>query len=77
MEYLIDLQNVSRVFGSYQALCDVTLRLRTGRIGLLGPNGAGKSTLLKILMGLLPASSGLGRVLDQPIAAGPSWRVHA
>ncbi|MCE9532929.1 MAG: ABC transporter ATP-binding protein [Planctomycetes bacterium] len=71
MEYLIHLDRVSRVFGSYQALCDVSLKLKPGRIGLLGPNGAGKSTLLKILMGLLPPSSGSGRVLDQPIAAGP------
>jgi len=71
MEYLIDLQNVSRVFGSYQALADVTLRLKPGRVGLLGPNGAGKSTLLKILMGLLQPSSGSGRVIDQQIGAGP------
>ena len=71
MDFLIDLQNVTRVFGSYQALVDVSLKLRPGRIGLLGPNGAGKSTLLKILMGLLPPSSGSGRVLDQQIASGP------
>jgi ABC-2 type transport system ATP-binding protein len=71
MDYLIDLDGVSRVFGSYQALVNVSLKLRPGRIGLLGPNGAGKSTLLKILMGLLPPSAGTGRVLDQAIAAGP------
>lgn len=71
MDYLIDLQNITRVFGSFQALVDVTLKLRPGRIGLLGPNGAGKSTLLKILMGLLPPSSGSGHVLDQSITAGP------
>lgn len=71
MDFLIDLDRVSRVFGSYQALCDVSLKLKPGRIGLLGPNGAGKSTLLKILMGLLPPSSGVGRVLDQPLASGP------
>src|SRR5437762_12211467 len=69
---LIDLRGVTRQFGSVTALRDVTLKLRPGRIGLLGPNGAGKSTLLKILMGLLPPSSGTGRVLDQPIAAGPN-----
>ena len=40
METLIDLRNLSRVFGNYQALCDVTLQLQPGRIGLLGPNGA-------------------------------------
>lgn len=60
---LVDLQQVTRWYGTHQALCDVTLRLQPGRIGLLGPNGAGKSTLLKILLGLLEPSSGSGRVL--------------
>jgi ABC-2 type transport system ATP-binding protein len=60
---LIALAGVSRWFGSFQALRDVTCRLPPGRIGLLGPNGAGKSTLLKILLGLLPPSSGGGQVL--------------
>src|SRR5207253_4139025 len=66
----IDLQDVSRSYGSQQALRDVTLRLEPGRIGLLGPNGAGKSTLLKILLGLLPPSSGSGRVLGLDLAEG-------
>ena len=60
---LIELDRVSRRYGSQHALRDVTVRLPPGRIGLLGPNGAGKSTLLKILLGLLPPSSGTGRVL--------------
>jgi len=61
---IIDLHDIGRSYGSFQALKDVTLQLEPGRIGLLGPNGAGKSTLLKILMGLLAPSSGSGRVLD-------------
>jgi ABC-2 type transport system ATP-binding protein len=64
---LIDLHHVSRWYGSFQALKDVTVRLPPGRIGLLGPNGAGKSTLLKILLGLLEPSSGTGSVLGQPL----------
>ena len=64
-EPLIELVNVRREFGPFVALHGVTLSLPAGRIGLLGPNGAGKSTLLKILMGLVPPTSGTGRVLNQ------------
>ena len=71
----IDLTNISRWYGKNQALIDVNLRLDIGRIGLLGPNGAGKSTLMKILLGLLPPSSGTGRVLDLDIrTAGVALR---
>src|SRR5689334_4035099 len=63
----IDLDGVSRSYGTQTALRDVSLHLESGRIGLLGPNGAGKSTLLKILLGLLPPSSGSGRVLDHEL----------
>src|SRR5437868_14484404 len=59
----IDLEKVSRWYGTHQALKDVSLHLEPGRIGLLGPNGAGKSTFLKILLGLLPPSSGEGSIL--------------
>jgi ABC-2 type transport system ATP-binding protein len=65
----IYLDRVSRWYGPFQALRDVSLCLQPGRIGLLGPNGAGKSTLLKILLGLLPPSSGAGRVLGQDLAS--------
>lgn len=60
---LIALDQIRREFGKFTALHDVNLRLWPGRIGLLGPNGAGKSTLLKIIMGLLPPTSGQGAVL--------------
>ncbi len=64
----IELTNISRTFGQTQALIDINLKLEVGRIGLLGPNSAGKSTLMKILLGLLPPSSGTGRVLDHDLA---------
>lgn len=72
-ESLIHLSNVTRRFGDNIALNDVTLDLKPGRIGLLGPNGAGKSTLLKLLMGMLPPSSGVGTVLGLPLGA---WRLR-
>src|SRR5437870_13638617 len=66
MDFIV-LDHISRWYGAQQALKDVTLSLGSGRIGLLGPNGAGKSTLLKILLGLLPPSSGTGSVLGHAL----------
>ncbi len=66
----LDLQQLSRDYGTHQALVGVTLRLEPGRIGLLGPNGAGKSTLMKILLGMLPPSSGGGQVLGLDVRTG-------
>src|SRR4051794_4842342 len=77
---LISLTDLGRTFGGVTALEGVTLALPPGRVGLLGPNGAGKSTLLKILMGLIPPTSGTGRVLDQDLGgdrdAAGNWRLR-
>lgn len=80
MTSLIELTAVTRTFGAFVALADITLSLPPGRIGLLGPNGAGKSTLLKLLMGLLPPTSGTGRVLDEQLGgdrdSAGNWRLR-
>jgi ABC-2 type transport system ATP-binding protein len=67
---LIHLDQVSHWYGPHQALSNVSFTLRQGRTGLLGPNGAGKSTLLKLLLGLMPPSSGRGQVLGWDIDGG-------
>ncbi len=55
----IEVRSVSRDFGRFRALADVSLAVRPGEIyGLLGPNGSGKSTLIRILCGLLTPSQG-------------------
>jgi ABC-2 type transport system ATP-binding protein len=67
---LLELRGLSRSYGKFQALADINLSLPPGRIGLLGPNGAGKSSLLKILLGLIPPSSGTGMVLGRELGKG-------
>ena len=53
--------------GGVTALDDLTLALEPGIIGLVGANGAGKSTLLRILLGLLPPTSGGATVLGYDV----------
>ena len=56
---MITLEHVTKRYGSFKALEDVSLSIPQGQVlGLLGPNGAGKTTLLNILTGCLAPSSG-------------------
>jgi ABC-2 type transport system ATP-binding protein len=72
---LIELEGITLRYGKLEALRGITLRLPPGRTGLLGPNGAGKSSLLKVLMGLVPPTSGTGTVLGHDLStAGPELR---
>ena len=56
---MVEVQQLSRFYGSFCALDNVSFSLREGEtVGLLGLNGAGKSTALKMLAGLLTPSRG-------------------
>ena len=64
----ISIQNVSRRFGSFQALDDVTLDVPSGSLtALLGPSGSGKTTLLRIVAGLESADSGSVLFQDEDV----------
>src|SRR5580765_6372737 len=56
---IIELRDISKSFGSVQALTDVDLEVHRGEVvALVGDNGAGKSTLIKIVAGIHGADSG-------------------
>src|SRR5438034_3169668 len=56
---LIEVQHVSKIFGSVIALKDISMSVQAGEVMcLLGDNGAGKSTLIKILSGVHQPSEG-------------------
>ena len=55
----IEINGISKRFGSVQAVSDLSFEVEAGRVtGFLGPNGAGKSTTLRILLGLVHADGG-------------------
>ena len=56
---MIEVSHVSRYFGSFSAVNDVSFSIPTGQIvGLLGPNGAGKTTTMRMITGYLAPSEG-------------------
>ena len=60
---MIEVEHLSKIYGSTTAITDVTFSVEPGEIlGFLGPNGAGKTTTMRILAGYLPATSGTVKI---------------
>ena len=70
-EQVIVARNLTRRFGDFTAVDDVSFTIERGEIfGFVGSNGCGKTTTMKMLTGLLPASSGEALLFGQAVDAG-------
>lgn len=69
MEYALEALNISKSYGNYKALNDVTIQVPKGSIyGLLGPNGAGKTSLIRIINQITLPDEGLIKLNGEPLA---------
>ena len=68
MQTAIELTHVSKAFGKFQAVQDLSFRVPAGTMfGLLGPNGAGKTTSIRMIMNITAPDSGQIQVLGRPM----------
>ncbi|MBX3666328.1 MAG: ABC transporter ATP-binding protein [Burkholderiales bacterium] len=68
MTHAIEVSDVTKRYGSLQALAGVSLCVEPGEFfGLLGPNGAGKTTLISILAGLVRPDGGTVRIMGHDV----------
>ncbi|MDR1827933.1 MAG: ATP-binding cassette domain-containing protein, partial [Methylobacteriaceae bacterium] len=64
MDYLLEMNGITKMFGSFKAVDNVTLKVKRGEtLSLCGENGSGKSTLMKVLSGLYPYGDWDGEIL--------------
>ncbi|NHA67625.1 ATP-binding cassette domain-containing protein [Phycicoccus sp. CMS6Z-2] len=74
---MISVDHVTKRYGAFTALDDVSFEARPGRVtGFLGPNGAGKTTAMRVVAGLTPATTGRATVLGRPYATLPNPGRH-
>ncbi|MBJ8029191.1 ABC transporter ATP-binding protein [Bacillus cereus group sp. N21] len=68
MEYVIEMNNITKVFPGIVANDNITLQVKQGEIhALLGENGAGKSTLMNVLFGLYQPEQGEIKIKGNPV----------
>ncbi|MEM1573648.1 MAG: ABC transporter ATP-binding protein [Candidatus Methanomethylicaceae archaeon] len=65
MEFAIEIDGLTKKFGNFKAVDNLSLKVKIGEIfGLLGPNGAGKTTTIRMLCGLMRPSEGSIRIYE-------------
>jgi ribose transport system ATP-binding protein len=76
-DIILQAEGVSKAFPGVQALDDVSITLRSGRLtALLGENGAGKSTLMNVIAGVLPADAGEVRLAGEVVRFSNPREAH-
>lgn len=74
---MIELENVSRSYGSKKAVENLNLSIPSGELfAFLGPNGAGKTTTIKMMVGLLQPSAGVIRVQGHDVVTAARMAAH-
>lgn len=69
---MIEVQRLTKRYGTTTAVDDVTFRVEPGEVlGFLGPNGAGKTTTMRVLTGYMPASEGRAIVAGYDVSEQP------
>ena len=73
---MLEIDDLSAAYGSFQALFGVSLRVDPGEaVGVIGPNGAGKTTLMRVISGLLPLRSGKLAFDGRSLEGEPAHRI--
>ena len=66
MKLSVEIKDLNKYFGKFQALKGINLEIREGEVfAYIGPNGAGKSTTIRVLLGILQATSGQAKVFGK------------
>ena len=69
---MLEMQNVTKTFGSFTALSDLSMTIPKGAVyGLVGPNGAGKSTAIRLLTGVYRPDRGAITLEGNPVYENP------
>lgn len=65
---IIEVNNLQKKFGDFEALKDVSFSVQPGEVaGFIGPNGAGKSTTIRILLGLIRRTGGSAQIFGKDV----------
>ena len=69
---MLELQNITKTFGTFRALDDLSMTVPRGSVyGLVGPNGAGKSTAIRVLTGVYRPDGGIVTLEGAPVYENP------